>query len=563
MVSYKKIKNQFYFLIGLSLIFGIIITSLMFYSFRSQKNRYEKNLHSLLAVKNAQLYFKIQVQEWKNILLRGDKVEDRIKYLNSFEEYHKRVQSTLESIYQEQQGDSFLSKEIQDLLISHKKLFDIYTSSLQNIDMNTSSWYKLLDSHVRGIDREPTARFDKIIEFIEKNFQNDLLEFEKIYYLLLSCILVIMLGVFLVLSIRVVNNLTKPLKYTIAMIEQISQMNLKNTIANQTNYFELNQLLQSTANLQSELKKIVKFLFENSNKLNQKSTLLKNTITTLNTTVLKFETKNELEKKMMQDSLNRTISFSKISQELNLRVAELEKSNHSTQTNIQSIKQMMKELNENIKNSVEAIQQGKTQLTILTEQSEKITHNQKGILNIARDVEKISAQTNMLSLNASIEAARAGEAGDSFAIVAKEIGKLAEEAKFNVHKIHNFLQESILILNDFGSHNKAMFSVFEQFNKINQKLNTNISAILSHLELQLKNAEELQQTIQHVIQINQTITTHLQEEELQIKIMEKEIQETSEVVKAISQKTQELNALNQNLDIENQEFQSLLKKFQI
>ena len=70
-----------------------------------------------------------------------------------------------------------------------------------------------------------------------------------------------------------------------------------------------------------------------------------------------------------------------------------------------------------------------------------INERVENIVAVVATISKVSEETNLLSLNASIEAEKAGAVGVGFAVVAREIGRLAEQSASAVDDIETIVKD--------------------------------------------------------------------------------------------------------------------------
>lgn len=116
---------------------------------------------------------------------------------------------------------------------------------------------------------------------------------------------------------------------------------------------------------------------------------------------------------------------------------------------------------ESVEGNLEQVRSALGQLVATMSDISQFSGESKQVIQTITD---ISAQINLLSLNASIEAARAGEYGAGFAVVAQEVKKLAGESKLSADQIRELLDSTSGLIDNGRSSIEQFMDRFRQFN---------------------------------------------------------------------------------------------------
>ena len=120
--------------------------------------------HALEATRLAQVHFKTQVQEWKNVLLRGDEANDFDKYFSSFEEQERLTSQSLEEARRLATELGIGSVDTGSLIDHHQSLGVAYREGLTQLDAADPVSHRRVDDHLRGVDRSLMVEIDQLAD---------------------------------------------------------------------------------------------------------------------------------------------------------------------------------------------------------------------------------------------------------------------------------------------------------------------------------------------------------------------------------------------------------------
>lgn len=179
-----------------------------------------------LLIERANSQFKTQVQEWKNVLLRGKDPAALDKYWTAFQQQEREVQSTLNTLGALEGLPQVARGSVEALSEEHLRLGKAYRSGHQAF-VASGQDPQAGDLAVKGIDRAASEQMNSLVSGLRQQAENDSAEIaaRAARAVLIGTLMLIFTGIALTfLSIwRIDRSMVGPVRKLIDQVTALSE----------------------------------------------------------------------------------------------------------------------------------------------------------------------------------------------------------------------------------------------------------------------------------------------------------------------------------------------------
>ncbi|MDH7942906.1 methyl-accepting chemotaxis protein [Pseudohongiella sp. SYSU M77423] len=379
-------------------------------------------------VQNINLDFKIQVQEWKNVLLRGADAERRDQYWTRFTELHESIQQRSQSLLQRMHpGDA--RELVSNFRERHQELYDAYQSGL-NAFVFSGFDHTVGDQAVSGIDREPTRLLQEAVDELSAASQQSATSLsassERLVMLSYLAICVIAGLVLLITHLVISRGFIQPLLDIGKVVERMSHGDFAEPIVSNRKD-ELGKLSTELSQMQDKVASIIRSVQSEAATLAAASGDINEVSEEINVRT--------------QDSENYTDQVAAAITEMSQTIQEVASNSVQAASAAEQVDQSAQSGIKLMTSTSTAIDSLSTDVQHIATLMNRLQENTSSIGTVLDVIQAIAEQTNLLALNAAIEAARAGEQGRGFAVVADEVRALAQRTQESTTEIQRIISE--------------------------------------------------------------------------------------------------------------------------
>ncbi|GAB6088585.1 methyl-accepting chemotaxis protein [Spirochaeta dissipatitropha] len=266
-------------------------------------------------------------------------------------------------------------------------------------------------------------------------------------------------------------------------------------------------------------------------------------------------------------------SLETIADQVNTQASFVEQTSSSVNemaASIDSVTQAAEKTNKVSEELTKVAGQGSDAVKKAIEAIREIEGSSKQINDIVTVISKISAQTNMLAMNAAIEAAHAGDAGRGFAVVAEEVRNLAENSSRSAKGITSQIKGMLELIDNGVQLSENAGVSLDRISSDIQQTNQLVAEISLAMREQNAGTTEILQSISSLVESTQTISQVVHTQRERSEAMKQSVTELieafSQIQAATAQQAQDNTEIAgsvdnmQNVAKENEEIVARLKK---